>query len=68
LAVPVKDLALGLRAKAWRTIKWREVTNEWLSSRFARVRVQVSSSRQRPAKPTKEWLLIAWREKEPTKY
>jgi SRSO17 transposase len=69
-ATSVKDLALGLRAKAWRTIKWREGTNEWLSSRFARVRVQVASSRQRPAKPTKEWLLIEWPEgeKEPTKY
>ncbi|MGB7465445.1 MAG: transposase, partial [Candidatus Acidiferrum sp.] len=51
-------------------IKWREGTNEWLSSRFARVRVQVALSRQRPAKPTKEWLLIEWPEgeKEPTKY
>ena len=44
----VKDLALGLRARAWRTIKWREGTNEWLSSRFARVRVHVASSHQRP--------------------
>jgi SRSO17 transposase len=66
----VKDLALELRAKAWRTIKWREGTNEWLSSRFARVRVHVASSHQRPGKPTKEWLLIEWPEgeKEPTKY
>jgi SRSO17 transposase len=66
----VKDLALGLRAKAWRTIKWREGTNEWLSSRFARVRVHVASSHERPGKPAKEWLLIEWPEgeKEPTKY
>jgi SRSO17 transposase len=66
----VKDLALGLRSKAWRTIQWREGTNEWLSSRFARVRVHVASSHQRPGKPTKEWLLIEWpeSEKEPTKY
>jgi SRSO17 transposase len=62
----VKDLALGLRAKAWRTIKWREGTNEWLSSRFARVRVSVASGE----KPAKEWLLIEWPEGEdaPTKY
>src|SRR5215468_368086 len=66
----VKDLALGLRAKAWRTIKWREGTNEWLSSRFARVRVHVASSHERHGKPAKEWLLIEWPEgeKEPTKY
>jgi len=66
----VKDLARGLSAKAWRTIKWREGTNEWLSSRFARVRVHVASSYERPKKPTKEWLLIEWPEGEdaPTKY
>jgi SRSO17 transposase len=65
-----KDLALVLRAKAWRTIKWREGTNEWLSSRFARVRVLVASSHERPVKPAQEWLLIEWPEgeKEPTKY
>jgi len=66
----VKNLASGLRAKAWRTIKWREGTNEWLSSRFARVRVHVASSHERPGKPSKEWLLIEWPEGEaaPTKY
>jgi len=66
----VKDLALGLRAKAWRTIKWREGTNEWLSSRFARVGVSVASSHERAEKPAKEWLLIEWPEgeDEPTKY
>jgi SRSO17 transposase len=68
--ISVKDLALGLRAKAWRTIKWREGTNEWLSSRFARVRVHVASSHERAGKPAQEWLLIEWPEgeKEPTKY
>jgi SRSO17 transposase len=69
-AISVKDLALGLRAKAWRTIKWREGTNEWLSSRFARVRVCVASGHERPGKPAKEWLLIEWPEdeNEPTRY
>jgi SRSO17 transposase len=69
-AVSVKDVALGLRAKAWRTIAWREGTNELLSSRFARVRVHVASKHQRPAEPTEEWLLIEWPEgeDEPTKY
>jgi len=68
--ISVKDLALGLGPKKWRTIKWREGTNEWLSSRFACVRVHVASSHQRPKKQTKEWLLIEWPkgEKEPTKY
>src|SRR5216683_2532421 len=28
-AISVKDLALGLRNSAWRTIQWREGTNEW---------------------------------------
>jgi SRSO17 transposase len=66
----VKDLAFGLRAKAWRTVKWREGTNEWLSSRFARVRVHVASSHENSGKPVEEWLLIEWPagEKEPTKY
>jgi SRSO17 transposase len=69
-AISVKDVALGLPAKAWRTIAWREGTNEWLSSRFARRRVYVASSHQRAAKPAKEWLLIEWPagENEPTKF
>jgi SRSO17 transposase len=68
--ISVKELALGLRAKAWRTIEWREGTNDWLSSRFARVRVRVASSHERSEKPAKEWLLIEWPEgeDEPTKY
>ena len=68
--ISVKDLALGRRPKAWRTVKWREGTNEWLSSRFARVRVHVASSHGRPGKLSKEWLLIVWPEgeEEPTKY
>lgn len=69
-AISVKDLALKLGAKEWHTITWREGTNEWLSSRFARVRVCVASSHERLTKPTKEWLLIEWPEgeDEPTKY
>jgi SRSO17 transposase len=63
-ATSVKDVAVGLPAKAWRTIKWREGTNDWLSSRFARVRVHVASRHERPDKPAKEWLLIEWPEDE----
>jgi SRSO17 transposase len=47
--ISVKDLALGLRASAWHIIQWREGTNEWLSSRFARVRVHVASTMNGPA-------------------
>src|SRR5215210_5766618 len=69
--VSVKDLALGLPTRAWRSIKWREGTAEWLSSRFARVRVRAAHhdymlTESRP----EEWLLVEWPagEKEPTKY
>jgi SRSO17 transposase len=67
--ISVKDVARGLRASAWRTIRWREGTNEWLSSRFARLRIRVAS-RHQDEKPGKEWLLIEWPEgeDEPTKY
>lgn len=69
-AKSVKELAFSLKAKGWRKVKWREGTNEELSSRFARVRVQVASSHDRTGKPAKEWLLIEWPkgEEEPTKY
>jgi SRSO17 transposase len=69
-AVSVKELALFLKAKAWHTIKWREGTNDWLSSRFARVRVHVASGQERTGKPAREWLLIEWPEGEdqPAKY
>jgi SRSO17 transposase len=67
----VKELALGLPKRAWRVVKWREGSAEWLSSRFARVRVRAARrdfklSESRP----EEWLLIEWPEgeKEPTKY
>src|SRR6266478_2384164 len=67
----VKELALGLRKRDWRVVKWREGSAEWLSSRFARVRVRAA---RRDFKLTEsrpeEWLLIEWPEgeKEPTKY
>ena len=34
-----KALALGLPAAAWETITWREGSADWLTSRYARVRV-----------------------------
>jgi SRSO17 transposase len=67
----VKELALGLPKRAWRKIKWREGSAEWLSSRFARVRVRAAHrdytlTDSRP----EEWFLIEWPEgeDEPTKY
>lgn len=69
--VSVKELALSLPAKAWRTIKWREGTSETLSSRFARVRVRPAHrdynlTKARP----EEWLLVEWPkgQAEPIKY
>jgi SRSO17 transposase len=67
----VKQLAMGLPAKAWHKIAWREGSAEQLSSRFARVRIRVAHrdynlTKSRP----EEWLLIEWPkgEAEPTKY
>jgi SRSO17 transposase len=61
--VSVKEIALALDKSAWKIIRWREGTAEWLWSRFARVRV-------RPAREAEEWLLIEWPQdaKFPTKY
>lgn len=61
--VCVEDFALALGKSVWKTIRWREGTAEWLSSRFARVRVRL-------AREAEEWLLIEWPqgEKAPTKY
>jgi SRSO17 transposase len=69
--VSVKDLALSLPKRAWRTVTWREGTAETLSSRFARVRVRAAHrDDQRSELRLEEWLLIEWPkdEKEPTKY
>ncbi len=67
----VKALALGLPAVAWRMIKWREGTSDWLSSRFARIRVRVAHRDYQLTESRRdEWLLIEWPrgEDEPTKY
>ena len=65
--VSVKQLALALPRRAWRTIGWREGSAEPLSSRFARVRVRAAHRGKRHGE---EWLLIEWPKaaKEPTKY
>jgi SRSO17 transposase len=68
--ISAKKLALGLPKHAWRTIRWREGSADWLSSRFARVRVRVGHSQLAPELISQEWLLIEWPEgeAEPTKY
>jgi SRSO17 transposase len=69
--VAVKELAFGLRKRAWRTIKWREGTSDVLSSRFARVRVRAAHRDYNLTESrSEEWLLIEWPKGEdaPTKY
>jgi len=65
----VDALALSLPKHAWRTITWREGTNEKLKSRFARVRVRAAPIRGE-ARFAEETLLIEWPEGEakPTKF
>src|SRR5215207_8700233 len=46
--VAVKDLAVGLPARAWRAVTWREGGRAALTSRFAAVRVR-PAHRDRPA-------------------
>src|SRR5262245_36632026 len=68
--VSVKELALGLSATAWRTIRWREGSADWLTSRFARLRVRAGYPHELGGIPAQEWLLVEWPEgeDEPTKY
>jgi SRSO17 transposase len=68
--IDVKEVALGLRAKDWQIIEWREGSADVLSSRFARLRVRVANRNVPPDGPEEEWLLMQWPEgeKEPTKY
>jgi SRSO17 transposase len=69
--VSAKRLALALAPEDWRTVVWREGSNEALSSRFAAVRVRPASRDWRGSTPHPlEWLLVEWPEGEiePTKY
>jgi SRSO17 transposase len=69
--VLVKDLAMGLPQRAWRTITWREGSRAALTSRFAAVRVRPAHRDTLRSEPwPEEWLLIEWPEgtEEPTKY
>jgi SRSO17 transposase len=69
--VSAKDLAVGLPAKAFRRVTWREGTNTRLASRFAAVRVRPAHRDTERGQPRpEEWGLIEWPkgEAEPTKY
>ncbi len=68
--ISAKEVMLGLPKHAWRTIRWREGSADWLSSRFARARVRVGYNRAIPELVQEEWLLIEWPEGEtnPAKY
>jgi SRSO17 transposase len=68
--VSAKEVMLALPKQIWRTVRWREGSADWLSSRFARVRVSVGHNKLVPEKLQPEWLLIEWPEgeAEPTKY
>lgn len=68
--ISAKALARGLPADAWQTVTWREGANDWLASRFARVRVRAAHRDSKLAeRRPEEWLLIEWPEGEraPTK-
>src|SRR5271155_3481866 len=63
--VSVKALAMKLPDEAWRTVAWREGSNETMSSRFAAVRIRPASRDwEFAAPPAFEWLLIEWPENE----
>jgi SRSO17 transposase len=68
----VKGVAETLTAQRWRTVDWREGTNEKLSSRFAAVRVRAAHRDEEGlrAPRAQQWLLIQWPvdQAEPTKY
>ena len=69
--VSAKQLALGLPAKAWKDVTWREGTRRPLRSRFAAVRIRPAHRDHKRTEPhPQEWLLIEWPrgETEPRKY
>jgi SRSO17 transposase len=68
--ISATEVAHALPEYAWHMIKWREGSADWLSSRFARVRVRVGYNGAIPGQLAEEWLLVEWPEgePEPTKY
>lgn len=68
--ISAREVMQGLPKSAWRVVKWREGSADWLSSRFARVRVRVGHNKLDPAQLVEEWLMVEWPESEaePTRY
>ena len=69
--VSVKALAQSLPLRAFRTVQWRQGTNQPLSGRFAAVRVRHAGGNQGRARLwPRQWLLIEWPkgDAEPAKY
>jgi SRSO17 transposase len=69
--VQAKAWALSLPSSAWETVTWREGAADWLTSRYARVRVRAAHRDERLKQPRdEEWLVVEWPEgeDEPTKY
>jgi SRSO17 transposase len=67
----VKQVAMSLPATAWKSVVWRQGTNQKLRSRFAALRVRPAHRDYWRAQPhPEEWLLIEWpkTDQEPTKY
>jgi SRSO17 transposase len=62
--ISAKEVVRALHEHAWRTIRWREGSADWLSSRFARVRVRVGHNGAIPGQVAEEWLLVEWPEGE----
>jgi SRSO17 transposase len=68
---PVSAKEAALKAKGWKTIRWREGSKGWLESRFWATRVQPSHGYNQGQPPDPEvWLLVEWpaSEPEPIKY
>ncbi len=68
--VSAKELAMRLSAEVCKDVKWREGSDQTLSSRFAAVRVRPASRNHKlVAPPPVEWLVVEWPEgeAEPTK-
>jgi SRSO17 transposase len=68
---PALELARSLPPRAWRSVSWREGTNQTLRSRFAALRVRAAHrDYKRTREREEEWLLIEWPhgEVEPSKY
>jgi SRSO17 transposase len=69
--VSVKELALSLPPRAWRSVTWREGSQAELASRFAARRLRPAHRDTLRSEPwPEEWLLIEWPEgaAEPSKY